>query len=138
MTSLSLGLHTSSAAREKTETKTPRLELYGQQHRDRENSLMPRSASRKKEPDEVWCWSQCVVQYQASTPRSLSRSMRVVGGGIKRGVVMLTGLVIGLWLFPLSTDARIPMARSGERDEVRVYPSWLRVKVRDWTWLCPR
>lgn len=51
---------------------------------------------------------------------------------------MLAGLAIGLVLVPSRTDPRPPMTRSGERDPLRVYPSGLRDKVKEWAWLCPR
>jgi hypothetical protein len=51
---------------------------------------------------------------------------------------MFAGLTIGLGLVPLRAAPRMVMVRSGERDALRVYPSWLRVKVRELLWLCPR
>jgi len=51
---------------------------------------------------------------------------------------MFAGLTNGLELEPFRAARRLPMARSGERDALRVYPSWLRVKVKEWLWLCPR
>lgn len=44
---------------------------------------------------------------------------------------MFAGLTNGLGVLPFRTAPRMPMARSGERDALRVYPSWLRVKVKE-------
>jgi hypothetical protein len=116
----------------------PRLALYGQHSNEREQSFAPNRSMRKREPAalELSC-SQYKVRYQARTPPCLICSRRVVGGGMRRGVVMLAGLVKGLTLVPFMIVARVVMDRSGECDPVRVYPSLLRDKVRDWG-RCPR
>ena len=67
--SVLLGFHKSSAARVKTELRTPRLELYGQQYQDSENNLAPSSSSRRKRVEEAALWCiQYVARYHVSIP----------------------------------------------------------------------